>query len=49
VTLDATAQAKVNTLRSDAYLDGIKVSRVRQGVDIYQLKDDMATILAGTS
>jgi hypothetical protein len=45
--LTATAQQLADRLKSDAYIDSLKASRARLGVDIAQLKADMAAIRAG--
>jgi hypothetical protein len=45
--LNSTARTLVSNLKSDTYITRLKTTRVRLGVDIQQLKRDMATIRSG--
>lgn len=48
-TFQGSAKALADQLKSDSYLDTIKVSRKRLGMDILQLQSDMDFIRAGVS
>ncbi len=48
-TFQGSAKALADQLKSDAYLDSLKVSRQRLGIDILQLQSDMDFIRAGVS